>query len=81
MSIENVEETKTWVDPFASDLFFNHNLENYSAVEKETATSEEIFEAILQDAKEFVEIVESHFSGLSINHTPEEYAHNFLDRV
>ena len=80
MSIENVTEIKTWVDPFASDLFFNHNLENYNAVEKETATSEEIFEAILQDAKE-LEIVESHFSGLSINHTPEEYANNFLERV
>ena len=81
MSIENVTETKTWVDPFASDLFFNHNLENYNNVEKETATYEEVFKAILQDAKDFVEIVESHFSGLSINHTPEEYAKNFLERV
>ena len=81
MSIENVTEIKTWVDPFASDLFFNHNLENYNAVEKETATYEEVFKAILQDAKDFVEIVESHFSGLSINHTPEEYAKNFLERV
>tara|TARA_R110002012_G_scaffold289167_1_gene482129 strand:- start:48 stop:293 length:246 start_codon:yes stop_codon:yes gene_type:complete len=81
MSIENVTEIETWVDPFASDLFFNHNLENYNAVDKETATSEEIFEAILKDAEEFVEIVEHHFSGLSINHTPEEYAKNFLERV
>ena len=80
MSIENVTEIETWVDPFTSDLFFNANHDSYDALEDD-ATSDEVFEAILQDAKEFVEIVEHRFSGLSINHTPEEYAKNFLERV
>ena len=80
MSIENVTEIKTWVDPFTSDLFFNANHDSYDALEDD-ATSDEVFEAILQDAKEFVEVIAQSFNGISIDHEPEAYAKNFLERV
>ena len=80
MSIENVTEIETWVDPFTSDLFFNANHDNYDALEDD-ATSDEVFEAILQDAKEFVEVIAQSFNGISIDHEPEAYAKNFLERV
>jgi|TARA_R110000824_G_scaffold164636_2_gene340965 hypothetical protein len=80
MSIENVTEIETWVDPFTSDLFFNANHDSYDALEDD-ATSDEVFEAILQDAKEFVEVIAQSFNGISIDHEPEAYAKNFLERV
>ena len=80
MSIENVTEIKTWVDPFTSDLFFNANHDSYDALEDD-ATSEELFEALVKDAEEFIEVIAQSFSGISIDHEPEAYANNFLERV
>ena len=67
MSIENVEETKTWVDPFTSDLFFNANHDSYDALE-EDATSDEVFKALVKDAEEFIEVIARSFEGISIDH-------------
>ena len=79
-NVENVEETRTWVDPFTSDLFFNATHESYDALEND-ATTEEIFKALVKDAEEFTEVIARSFEGVSIDHTPEAYAKNFLDRV
>jgi len=73
------DEDKTYVDPYSSDLFFNHNLDNYNALDMETASYEELFEALVADATEFIEIVDSNFGGLSIDYTPEDYARNFIE--
>ena len=87
MSEMNIE-TKTWVDPFTSDLFFNANHDNYDAATTLTNeysglefTEEEIFEALVKDAEEFIEVIAQSFSGISIDHEPEAYARNFLERV
>jgi len=80
MSIENVTEIETWVDPFTSDLFFNANHDSYDALEDD-ATSDEVFKALVKDAEEFIEVIARSFEGISIDHEPEAYAHNFLDRV
>ena len=87
MSEMNIE-TKTWVDPFTSDLFFNANHDNYDAATTLTDeysdlefTEEEIFEALVKDAEEFIEVIAQSFSGISIDHEPEAYARNFLERV
>jgi len=81
-------ETKTWVDPFTSDLFFNANHDNYDAATRLNddysgleSTEEEIFEALVKDAEEFIEVIAQSFSGISIDHEPEAYAKNFLERV
>ena len=50
MSIENVTEIETWVDPFTSDLFFNANHDSYDALEDD-ATSDEVFEAFFKMLK------------------------------
>ena len=80
MSEVNIKETKIWVDAFTSDLFFNANHDSYDALEDD-ATTEEVFEALVKDAEEFIEVIAQSFSGISINHEPEEYAKNFLERV
>tara|TARA_R110002126_G_scaffold203587_1_gene351106 strand:- start:961 stop:1203 length:243 start_codon:yes stop_codon:yes gene_type:complete len=72
--------TETWVDPFTSDLFFNATHDNYDALDDD-ATSEEIFEALVKDAEEFIEVVAQSFGGISIDHEPKAYAQNFLERV
>ncbi len=87
MSEMNIE-TNTWVDPFTSDLFFNANHDNYDAgttLNNEysglESTEEEIFQALVKDAEEFIEVIGQSFSGVSIDHEPEAYARNFLERV
>ena len=88
MSEVNIKETKTWVDPFTSDLFFNANHDNYDAATTLNneysgleSTEEEIFQALVKDAEEFIEVIAQSFSGVSIDHEPEAYARNFLERV
>ena len=73
-------KVETWVDPFTSDLFFNANHDNYDALDND-ATDQELFEALVQDAEEFIEVMAQSFSHISIDHEPEAYAQNFLDRV
>jgi hypothetical protein len=73
-------EPEVWVDPFTSDLFFNANHDNYDALDND-ATDQELFEALVQDAEEFIEVIAQSFSGISIDHEPEAYAQNFLERV
>ena len=79
MSKQNLE-IKTWVDPFTSDLFFNANHDNFDLLFFD-ATEEEVFEALVKDAEEFIEVIAQHFSGVSIDHEPEAYARNYLERV
>jgi hypothetical protein len=79
MSKQNLE-IKTWVDPFTSDLFFNANHDNFDLLFFD-ATEEEVFEALVKDAEEFIEVISQHFSGVSIDHEPEAYARNYLERV
>ena len=79
MSEMNIE-TKTWVDPFTSDLFFNANHDNFDALDGD-ATDQEAHEALVKDAEEFIEVIAQSFSGVSIDHEPEAYARNFLERV
>ena len=79
MSEMNIE-TKTWVDPFTSDLFFNANHDNFDALDGD-ATDQEAHEALVKDAEEFIEVIAQSFSGISIDHEPEAYARNFLERV
>ena len=73
-------ESEVWVDPFTSDLFFNANHDNYDALDND-ATDQELFEALVQDAEEFIEVIAQSFSGISIDHEAEAYAQNFLERV
>jgi hypothetical protein len=73
-------KVETWVDPFTSDLFFNANHDNYDALDND-ATDQELFEALVQDAEEFIEVMAQSFGGVSIDHSPEAYAQNFLERV
>ncbi len=73
-------ESEVWVDPFTSDLFFNANHDNYDALDND-ATEQELFEALVQDAEEFIEVIAQSFGGISIDHEPEAYAQNFLERV
>tara|TARA_R100001443_G_scaffold26525_1_gene39775 strand:- start:3522 stop:3785 length:264 start_codon:yes stop_codon:yes gene_type:complete len=87
MSKQNLE-IQTWVDPFTSDLFFNANHDHWDAVttlgneySDLESTEEEIFEALVKDAEEFIEVIAQHFSGISIDHEPEAYARNFLERL
>ena len=72
--------TETWVDPFTSDLFFNATHDNYDALDDD-ATDQELFEALVQDAEEFIEVIAQSFGGISIDHEPKAYAQNFLERV
>ena len=73
-------ESEVWVDPFTSDLFFNANHDNYDALDND-ATDQELFEALVQDAEEFIEVIAQSFSGISIDHEPETYAQNFLYKL
>ena len=73
-------KTETWVDSFTSDLFFNANHDNYDALDND-ATDQELFETLVQDAEEFIEVIAQSFGGISIDHEPEAYAKNFLERV
>jgi len=73
-------KVETWVDPFTSDLFFNANHDNYDALGN-LATEKDVFEALVQDAEEFIEVIAQSFGGISIDHSPEVYAKNFLERV
>ena len=74
------KETGTWVDPFTSDLFFNANHDSFDALDGD-ATDQEVYEALVKDAEEFIEVIAQSFSGISIDHEPEAYARNFLERV
>ncbi len=73
-------KTETWVDPYTSDLFFNANHDNFDLLFFD-ATEDEKFEALVKDAEEFIEVIHQSFSGISIDHEPEAYAQNFLERV
>ena len=72
-------KVETWVDPFTSDLFFNANHDNYDALDND-ATDQELFEALVQDAEEFIEVVDEHFTGYSCDHSAESIAKAFLKK-
>ena len=73
-------KVETWVDPFTSDLFFNANHDNYDALDND-ATDQELFEALVQDAEEFIDIIAQSIGGISIDPSQADYAKNFLERV
>lgn len=74
------DENFTGVDTFTSDLFFNFTVSNYDNL-LPSATDSEKFDALVQDAAEFIEVVGNHFGGVSIDWEAEEYAKDFLNRV
>ena len=73
----NLEKQRLWVDSFTSDLFFNANHDNYDALDND-ATDQELFEALVQDAEEFIEVIAQSFSGISIDHEPRSLRSKLL---
>lgn len=68
------------INPVVSDLFFNYQHENYEALFGDREVSrEEMAEAILKDAKEFVEAYGS-IMDIGVN-TPQMFADDFMARL
>mgnify|MGYP004454636239 FL=1 len=78
MTQVNITVVKTYIDPYTAELFANYTKANYDRIADDISYSDEqCFEALIEDAENFIEIVTSDFTGISINHTAEEYAKNF----
>jgi|TARA_R110002020_G_scaffold215165_4_gene422283 hypothetical protein len=76
METNTVEETVE-PDSYTADLFASYDLPAFTALE-EGASKEETRKALIQDAEEFTEVCAQHFSGLSIDYSPETYADNYM---
>lgn len=75
---------KTNVDLIVSDLFFNYSHEHYDALyvssdRRAYATRQDQYEAILQDAKEFID----NYGKIEAigQHTAKELADDFMARL
>lgn len=67
------------INPIVSDLFFNHQHENYDGLDFEQATREEIERAIQKDANEFVEAYGR--IGAIGEYSAQDFANDFLARL
>ena len=76
METNTVEETVE-PDSYTADLFGCYDLPAFNTLEEE-ASKEEKRKALIQDAEEFTEVCAQHFSGLSIDYSPETYADNYM---
>ena len=84
--------TETWVDPFTLELFQNFKKDNWdSALISELIKDKSVegvlvlnahsgvyYEALVEDAKEFIEVVTEHFTGYSCDHSAEDIARHYI---
>ena len=64
-------------DKFTFDMFGSFKLENFGILD-EDAPIEKKREALTLDAEEFTEICEQHFTGVSIDYDPVDYANYYI---
>tara|TARA_R110000772_G_scaffold120015_2_gene226194 strand:+ start:666 stop:914 length:249 start_codon:yes stop_codon:yes gene_type:complete len=69
-----------WVDPYTAELFSNYNLENFDSIDLTKSTHKEVLAALVIDAQNFKETIDTYFTGVSIDYEPEEYASEYLSK-
>ena len=73
----NIDKEIIEPDSYTADLFASYDLPAFNTLDEE-AWKEEKRNALIQDAEEFTEVCAQHFSGLSIDYSPETYADNYM---
>jgi hypothetical protein len=76
----NITVDKNYIDPYTKELFDNYTKANYDRIADDISYSDQqCFEALVEDAENFIETVTSDFTGISIDYDAEQYAYNFID--
>ena len=76
--MENVKPKEVFVDQWTADLF-----SNFTGVSDKgqpfRSTGESLYRtSLIKRALEFIDVIEEHFEGTSLNNTAEEIADNYI---
>ena len=79
MTQVNITVHSSYIDPYTAELFANYTKANYDRIADDISYSDQqCFEALIEDAENFIETVTSEFTGISIDYDAEQYANNFI---
>jgi len=80
MQVTLAEKTDLYVDEFTYELFANYTKSSYNRIADDLSYSAtQYYEALVEDAREFIELVNNEFDGISIDYPAEAYAHHFIE--
>ena len=69
MSVQAIQREETYVDPFTAELFASY----------ENVGTDLSFDQLVATADDFIEIVNSYFTGISIDYEPHDYANHYIE--
>ena len=78
--MENVKPKEVFVDQWTADLFSNFTgvSGDQWTLENPNPPSGHYRESLIKRAEDFIEVIERHFEGTSLNNTAEEIADNYI---
>ncbi len=69
MSVQAIKKEKAYVDPYTAELFASY----------ENVGTDLNFDELVAIADDFIEIVNSYFTGISIDYEADDYANHYIE--